>query len=313
MKQWCLGILAAWLLLTGSAVVADSSPIPKPGKGRIERLQDFPSNYISARTVDIWLPPGYSDTQKYAVLYMQDGQMLFDADITWNKQEWRADEVAAQLMAEGKVRPFIIVATHNGGKLRHSEYFPQQPFESLPEPVRQELLGSGGMGRESLFAEPVKSDAYLKFLVEELKPYIDRHYSVGTAAADTAVMGSSMGGLISLYAISEYPEVFGSAACLSTHWPGVVPVEDNPVPDAFFAYMQEHLPDPATHRIYFDLGTATLDAAYPPLQVKADAAMRSKAYTAANWQTRIFEGAEHNEQAWAARLDIPLQFLFPLE
>lgn len=286
-----------------------AAPAPQVSAGRIERL-DFASAHIGARTVDIWLPPGYSDDRKYAVLYMQDGQMLFDAGITWNRQEWRADEVAAQLMAEGKVRPFIIVGVQNAGKARHSEYFPQQPFESLPEPVGQALLGTGGMGRESLFSEPIRSDAYLKFLVEELKPYIDRHYSVATAAADTAVMGSSMGGLVSLYAISEYPEVFGSAANLSTHWPGIAPGADNPVPDAFFAYMRENLPDPATHRIYFDYGTATLDAFYPPLQAKADTVMREKGYTEANWQTRRFDGAEHSEQAWAARLHIPLQFLF---
>ena len=312
MKHRVFAVLMASCMLSATGVCAEPPPVPQVASGRIERLQDFASQYVPARNVDIWLPPGYSDKQKYAVLYMQDGQMLFDADITWNKQEWRADEVAAHLMAEGKVRPFIIVGVHNAGKLRHSEYFPQRPFESLPEPVRQQLLGSGGMGRESLFSEPVNSDAYLKFLVEELKPYVDRHYSVATGAADTALMGSSMGGLISLYAISEYPEVFGAAAGLSTHWPGVAPSDDNPVPATFFAYMQEHLPDPASHRIYFDYGTATLDAFYPPLQARADKVMREKGYNASNWQTLKFEDAEHSEKAWAERLQIPMQFLFPV-
>ena len=284
--------------------------MPKPASGRIERLHDFASEYISARNVDIWLPPGYSDKQKYAVLYMHDGQMLFDAAITWNKQEWRADEVAAKLMAEGKVRPFIIVGVHNSGKTRHSDYFPQKPFKSLPEATRSALLQANRNAGQALFGSDIASDAYLKFLVEELKPYIDGNYSVYTDAAHTALMVSSMGGLISMYAISEYPGVFGSAACISTHWPGAVPSDDNPIPDTFFSYMRENLPDPASHRLYFDYGTATLDAFYPPLQAKADAVLREKGYSAGNWQTHAFPGAEHSENAWSARLDIPLQFLF---
>jgi enterochelin esterase-like enzyme len=307
MKQFFVGFFAVLMLWTGNALAADSFPVPKPAVGRIERLQEFASNYVSARNVDIWLPPGYSDKQKYAVLYMQDGQMLFDPSITWNKQEWRADEVAAKLMADGKVQPFIIVGVHNS-EARYSEYFPQQPFDSLPKAIQIDLLGSS----TRLFLEPVKSDAYLRFLVDELKPYIDQHYSVYADAAHTAIMGSSMGGLISMYAISQYPEIFGSAACLSTHWPGILPHEGNPVPDAFFSYMRQHLPDPATHRIYFDYGTATLDATYPPLQAKADAVMREKAYTAINWRTQRFEGADHSEKSWASRLDVPLQFLFPM-
>lgn len=305
-------ILAALLLAAPGVARADAgTPVPKPSIGSVQRLAAFPSQNVPARDVDVWLPPGYSSKRKYAVLYMQDGQMLFDAGITWNKQEWRADETAARLMAEGKTRPFIIVGIHNGGKRRHVEYFPQKPFEALPEDFRSQLLGMNRNPQQVLFDGTVDSDAYLKFLVEELKPYIDSHFSVATGPEHTAVMGSSMGGLISLYAISEYPQAFGGAACLSTHWPGIFTVENNPIPQAFFDYMQGALPDPATHRIYFDHGTATLDALYPPLQIRADAVMRQRGYTEARWRTQAFPGAEHSEQAWAARLDIPLQFLFP--
>lgn len=284
--------------------------MPKPSKGRIERLSDFASKTISARNVDIWLPPGYSDKQKYAVLYMQDGQMLFDAYTTWNKQEWRADEVAAKLMAEGKVRPFIIVGVHNAGTGRNSEYFPQKTFYALPKQRQEQVLNMTLADKSPLFKAPFTGDDYLKFLVSELKPYIDRHYSVHTAASDTAVMGSSRGGLISLYAIMEYPEIFGSAACISTHWPIKYDMDDNPYPEPLLAYMQSSLPDPATHRLYFDHGTQTLDAFYPPLQAKADVILHAKGYTELNWQTREFIGADHSEKSWAERLDIPLQFLF---
>lgn len=284
--------------------------MPMPFSGRVERLQDFASRYVSARNVDIWLPPGYSDKQKYAVLYMQDGQMLFDADTTWNKQEWRADEVAAQLMAEGKVRPFIIVGVHNAGTGRNSEYFPQKTFYALPKQRQEQVLSMTLADKSPLFKAQFTGDAYLKFLASELKPYIDRHYSVHTAASDTAIMGSSRGGLISLYAIMEYPEIFGSAACISTHWPIKYDMDDNPYPEPLLAYMQSSLPDPATHRLYFDHGTETLDSFYPPLQAKADVILRAKGYTESNWQTREFIGADHSEKSWAERLDIPLQFLF---
>jgi hypothetical protein len=305
-------ILAAMLFTAPGTAGADTAtPVPKPGIGSIQRLTAFPSVHVPPRDVDVWLPPGYSDKKKYAVLYMQDGQMLFDAGITWNKQEWRADETAARLMAEGKVRPFIIVGIHNGGPRRHVEYFPQKPFEALPQDFRSQLLGMNRNPQQVLFDGAVDSDAYLKFVAEELKPYIDSHFSVATGPEHTAVMGSSMGGLISMYAISEYPQVFGAAACVSTHWPGIFTVDNNPIPQAFFDYMRTALPDPATHRMYFDYGTATLDALYPPLQDRADAVLRERGYTEANGKTRRFEGAEHSEQAWAARLDIPLQFLFP--
>lgn len=314
MHSRTFSLIKAALLFAGISghAFADTA-MPKPASGRIERLNGFASKYIAARNVDVWLPPGYSDKQKYAVLYMHDGQMLFDAAITWNKQEWRADEVAAQLMAEGKVRPFIIVGVHNAGKGRNSEYFPQKTFDALPKRSQDKVLNMTLADKSPLFKAPFSGDDYLKFLVSELKPYIDRHYSVHTKASDTALMGSSRGGLISLYAISEYPQVFGSAASLSTHWPIKYDMDDNPYPDQLLSYMRENLPDPASHRLYFDYGTATLDALYPPLQAKADAVLREKGYNAGNWQTREFPGAEHSENAWSARLDIPLQFLFGIE
>lgn len=312
----CVALVLATLAFTvpdRADAEAAATPVPTASIGSIQRLAAFPSSKVPPRDVDVWLPPGYSEKTKYAVLYMQDGQMLFDAGITWNKQEWRADETAARLIAEGKVRPFIIVGIHNGGKRRHVEYFPQKPFEALPENFRSQLLSMNRNPQQVLFNGSVDSDAYLKFVAEELKPYIDSHFSVDTSPEHTAVMGSSMGGLISMYAISEYPQMFGAAACLSTHWPGIFTVDNNPIPQAFFDYMQKALPDPATHRIYFDHGTATLDALYPPLQVRADAVMRQRGFTDAHWQTQVFPGAEHSEKAWSERLDIPLQFLFPVK
>ena len=77
--------------------------------------------------MEVWLPEGYSTNKKYAVLYMHDGQMLYDANTSWNKQSWDVDDVATKLMHEGKVKDFIVVGIWNGGKTRHSDYFPQKP------------------------------------------------------------------------------------------------------------------------------------------------------------------------------------------
>ncbi len=93
-------------------------------------------------------------------------------------------------------------------------------------------------------------------MVNELKPFIDSNFATLGDQSNTFVAGSSMGGLISLYAVCEYPDVFGGAACLSTHWPGVFNSEHNPIPAAFIRYLESHLPSPVNHKLYFDYGTA---------------------------------------------------------
>lgn len=282
---------------------------PIVSSGKIDYISNFTSQFVATRDVEIWLPNGYTPDKKYAVLYMHDGQMLFDAATTWNKQAWEVDEIAGKLQAEKKTRDFIVVGINNTNK-RHPEYFPQKPYESLSlaqrEMVTQALKEKG---RITDSFTPL-ADAYLRFLVSELKPYIDSHYAVDPTPAATCIAGSSMGGLISLYAICEYPDVFGGAACLSTHWPGIFEVEGNPIPEAFMAYMRSHLPNPNSHTIYFDYGNQTLDALYPPLQKKADEVMQEKGFDASNWKTQFFPGKDHSEKSWKERLAIPLQFLF---
>ena len=113
-----------FLLLTSIAF----GQVPKVNIGTIQRLENFKSNYVDSRNVDVWLPDGYSNTQKYAVLYMHDGNMLYDAATTWNKQSWEVDEVAGKLIQEGKTKPFIVVGIWNNGQKRHPEYFPQKTY-----------------------------------------------------------------------------------------------------------------------------------------------------------------------------------------
>lgn len=298
------------VLFTLFVSISAMAQLPAVSTGSIKRFEKFESTYVDARNVDVWLPDGYSASKKYNVLYMQDGQMLYDSSTTWNKTSWDVDDAVARLLGENKIKNVIVVGIWNGDKTRHADYFPQKPFESLTTEQKDTLYNKNRPNGNSVFnGHKVNSDGYLKFLVTELKPFIDKTFSTYTGRKNTFVAGSSMGGLISMYAICEYPNVFGGAACLSTHWPGIFTLENNPIPDAFIAYLKSSLPNPKTHKIYFDYGDQTLDALYPSLQLKVDEMMREKGYKENNWTTKYFPGDDHSERSWRGRLDFPLLFL----
>lgn len=274
--------------------------------GSLLRMDDFSSKYIMPRPVDVWLPENYSDSNNYSVLYMHDGQMLFDSTSTWNKQEWQVDEWASKLMKTKKTRDFIVVAIHNIPELRWFDLFPEKASEDVEHKVLDSLRRMKSNSEKKI---RLNGDNYLKFVIEELKPIIDSEFSVYTDRDHTFVMGSSMGGLMSMYAICEYPKIFAGAACLSTHWPGVTPVGDYPLSEAIFKYMETSLPDSSTHKIYFDYGTETLDAYYPKYAPKVDQILKGAGYSEANYKNLKFEGTDHSENSWNKRLDIPLTFL----
>lgn len=303
----------SFLLLITLACQHEKVIRPVPGVctvGKIDRYVSFESPNLSGRTVDVWLPEGFSRHEKYAVLYMHDGQMLFYPEATWNKQYWEADRTLQRWMDADSIRKTIIVALWNSQEgHRHSDYFPEKAWNILDDRDRDSLFHATRPDGSRIFRVPVRSDAYLKFVVEDVKPFIDQNYPTRKDRKNTFIMGSSMGGLISIYALCEYPEVFGGAACLSTHWTGTYTDQNNPIPSAIVDYLGDHLPPPGNHRIYFDLGDRTLDTLYAQYQVSVDSVMLKKGYDPSNWVTRIFPGAEHTEQAWAYRLPIPVNFL----
>jgi predicted alpha/beta superfamily hydrolase len=265
--------------------------------GSLTRYPEFNSKYIPARHVDIWLPPGYDDqpTTRYPVLYMHDGQNLFRPETSTANIPWGVDTALAGLTQAGKTRGAIIVGIWNVGAARWSEYLPQKPAET-PE----------GRQFAAHFSEklplPAYSDNYLRFIINELKPFVDQTFRSAPGQKDTSIMGSSMGALVSLYAMTEYPQIFGGAGCLSTHWvAGEQLIVD---------YFGSVLPKPGNHKLYFDYGTQTLDAAYEPFQLRMDAHLRAAGYTFENdWMTLKFDGAEHSERSWRERVHIPLMFL----
>jgi predicted alpha/beta superfamily hydrolase len=198
--------IVIFLILVASVKML--AQLPQPSFGTIERLENFPSKFVQPRNVDVWLPEGYSRAKKYNVIYMHDGQMLFDSTITWNKQEWQVDEKVQGLITNQLIVDCIVVGIWNNNEYRHAEYFPEKAIAFIHnDSIKNQLIIKGLKGM------PL-ADRYLKFIVEELKPEIDKRYSTQTGRENTLIAGSSMGGLISMYAACEYPNVFPDLSAL---------------------------------------------------------------------------------------------------
>ena len=270
---------------------------PQVSTGQLDIYPAFESVNITPRTVSVWLPDGFQKGGEYAVIYMHDGQMLFDAKTTWNHQEWNIDEVLGELISAGKIRPCIVVAVDNTND-RLNELFPQKTGLYADE------AGFGKMNP--------KGDAYLRFIVEEVMPFVQERYEPISGPENTFIMGSSMGGLISLYAICEYPQVFGGAVCMSSHlsMEHLQLGKDNKTwAEAFVAYLKDNLPEKNTRRIYMDHGTVGIDSAYGPYQDAVDALFEEKGWDNDHYQSLVFEGHDHNETCWSQRLSIPIEFI----
>lgn len=283
---------------TGCVLPVTSVAVPGPSLGVTGNrvvIKRFESKFVEGRPVEIWLPPGYGrDTVRYPVLYLHDGQNVFDPSSSYGGVDWGVDEAMTKLIAAGRIRPAIVVAVWNTAK-RAQEFMPAKALPNLTDSMASGVGGPKAPG-------PWIADDYLRFMVEELKPFVDRTYRTRRGRADTYVMGSSMGALISLYAAAEYPQVFGAIGAVSTHWPA-----GNGITLDYFA---KQMPDAATHRLWMDRGTATLDASYSVLQPRADSLFRARGYRdGVDFSTRIYEGAAHDERSWRLRVEEILTFL----
>lgn len=265
------------------------------------------------RTVSIFLPPHYTadSAARLPVIYMQDGQNLFDPRIASTGVDWGVDEAMDALVQQAGAEPAIVVGVWNT-PARRLEYAPESVLELL----------TGPMARHAADEFPPamrRARAYVRFLVEELKPRIDAQFRTRAEPEATFLMGSSMGGLISLYAMAEYPDVFGAAAGLSMHWP--VSTDQGLISDrqdawrpaviaAFTRYLEASRLSPEKNRIWIDRGTVSLDYLYGPYQQVLVEALQRKGYTDQRaMSVRVYDGADHNEAAWRARLKDPMSFL----
>lgn len=311
MRQFWHGLVVVMCFAIFGCMPDQSDEVKKSQSvGRLEVIEALPSQFVEPRKISVWLPPGYDESdQHYPVLYMHDGQNVFEAETSYIGEEWGVDEAVARLSADGKMPAAIVVGVWNTEKRWH-EYMPEKIFERLPVAMQEGAMRNGGAPH---------SDEYLRYLTEEVKVHIDHAYRTLPGPENTAVMGSSMGGLISFYAATEYPAVFGAAAALSIHWPLIDIPEDEgrqaerveSVIDAYSDYLAESLPPAGRQRYYFDHGTEHLDAHYAPYQKRIDQLLSGQGLVeGSDWLSREFPGAAHNEMAWRERIDIPLSFLF---
>jgi len=264
----------------------------------LETHRDLNVPGLNRRRVDVWLPEAYHAhaNRSFPVLYMQDGQTVFDH---WSAENggWEIQKAISRLAEEEKISPPIVVAISSTLN-RASDYLPTKPLSYGGVSEQDEKPNSG-----KVTAKKQVSDLYLAWMVQTLKPAIDQRYRTLTDAQNTALMGSSLGAILSLYALCEYPETFGKVACLSTHWTAIGA--------GMLAYLDECLPQPGHHKLYFDHGSEGLDRDYEVWQAQVDTLLRQKGYREgkdfASWN---FEGDDHTTTAWRNRVHIPLTFLF---
>ena len=229
----------------------------------------------------VYLPPGYQNSHaRYPVLYMQDGQNLFDAATAFAGNEWRTDMIADECIRSGRVEPLIIVGIYNTGVRRISEY----------TPTRDRRLRKGG-----------KAERYAQMLAREIKPFIDHEYRARKSAGDTGVGGSSLGALVSLAAGLRYPQVFGKLALMSPSvwW------DEHSILSLIAGWKGERRP-----RVWLDTGT---EEGNNPQKVVADARLMRDALAQKGCELHYEEaqGHQHNEAAWSARFGRVLEYLFP--
>lgn len=296
-------VLCAVLLAGSMAAAAEKAPLQVPECGRVERLCLWSPQMADSVTVDVWLPDGYAPGGKeaYPVIYMHDGQNLFDASTTWNHQSWEMDTTMCGLIGRGEIAPAIVVGIHSSAATRVADLMPEK---AVRDRGMDETLASVVPA-----GTPVRGDAYAEFLARTLKPAVDSLYRTLPDKAHTTVMGSSMGGLMSIYALCEYPDVFGNALCLSTHWIGTPEVTDR-FASAMYDYIDAKLPpSDGVRKLYFDHGTETVDAFYGPAEERILGLVRSKGYGEGTLLNLVADGAPHDEDAWARRVAVPIRFL----
>lgn len=234
------------------------------------------------RNIRIYLPPGYEShpDQRYPVLYLHDGQNLFDPASAFKKGEhWRVGETATALIDAARIPPLIIVGIDNTGPRRLHEY----------TPTYDRRRGGGG------------ADDYGRMIVDELKPFVDRHYRTMPDAASTGLGGSSLGGLVSLYFGLKYPEVFSRIAVLSPSvwWDR----------RAILRNVREAKPKPRL-RIWVDIGSREGRHHVDNAQLLKVGLIKSGWVEGDDLRYEEVLGGTHSEAAWAARFDRVLQFLF---
>lgn len=291
--------MARLLTLLMAVLALAISPAMAQDGGRTIEYERVPAAGLPDQRLSIWLPPGYdAGGQRYPVLYMHDGHNLFDVKKSNFNKIWAADKAMLAAVASGTVEPHIIIGIWAPGRDRHRQYLPRSLYDLTSGNLRAQMDGMTAGG--------VISHNYLAWIAGPLKTWVDASFRTRPGRDDTAIVGSSMGGLMSCYAFLEQPQVFGRAGCVSSHWPAVDPraIDAAQLQGLWDTWFAARLGQPdGRRRVWMDHGTATLDAFYAPYQQVVDARMVAQGWQKGrDFESRVYEGAEHEENAWAARL-----------
>lgn len=244
---------------------------------------------IDGRKVELLLPDG--DVTSNPVLLAHDGQNCFDGRLAISGTGWFMQDAVPRIAAELGVPTPIVIAPWNRGEERGSEYAPEDVLREQP------LMLSGFRAR---YADgELSGNRYVTWCVDRLLGTLRDEYGVQLARERTAVIGSSMGGLASLYALAQRPDIYGTALCVSTHW--------TPGGPGFPAALVRRLPKPGSHALWFDHGDRGLDADYAPYQAEADRVLHELGWSGFV-ESRTYVASDHHESAWAARLPEILRF-----
>lgn len=306
MKKALLFIAIIALLVSCAKTTTPEAPFVQSNlevtSGNLWRADIFSPELNETIKIDVWTPKGYTDSKKYPVIYMHDGQNLFDANSTWNHQAWEIDSVLGSLIADKKVKPAIVVGIHSVDTTRIGDLMPERVVEMTPSGEVRDFIDLMCRGQ-------YRADEYLSFIVNTLKPIIDDKFSTLTDSKSISIMGSSMGGLISIYGVTEYPEVFGAAVCMSTHWTGAIG-DNHDFPTAMKQYLLDNFPRNGDYLLYFDNGDCDYDSQYLPAYNEMNTLFDFLGYREGEkLKTGVFQGHSHSEKSWSERVNIPLQFI----
>jgi predicted alpha/beta superfamily hydrolase len=265
-------------------VVAVPNPPEHTLTGDFRRHEKFRSRFLpSDHTILVYRPPGYREdrVRRYPVLYMHDGQNVFDRATSATGQEWCLDETAQRLIEAGMIEPLLIVGVYNAGEKRIDEY--------TPSPDAKKKMGG-------------KADGYARMLVQEIKPFIDRRYRTLRSAANTGLGGSSLGGLLTMHLGLRFPTVFNRLAVLS---PSIWWNEKAIIGEVDALSAKPPL------RIWLDAGTNEGGEVLNDVRLLKAALLRKGWIEGQDLAYLEAEGGGHNEQSWAGRVENVLRFLFP--